>query len=148
MGELAGLVENAKLEKLLGLLVYGPHSNRDVLENYDKVLQEKYQETFTKISSIYSGNFGQDEDMRSAIYQLTDVRDDIYFEAGALFGFRLFKEMEDGFARHKEEILSMLENKGNGDGRNRKEDAPPGRQGLLEATMLVEKLAEILKNAT
>lgn len=145
MGELVGLMENAKLEKLLGLLVYGPDSSRDVLENYDKVLQEKYQETFTKISSIYSGNFGQDEDMRSAIYQMTDVRDDIYFEAGVLFGFQLFKELENGFSRNKEEILSFARGQGNTDGKN---NGSAAMEELTEAAILSEKLSGILKRIT
>lgn len=115
MGRLTEIINHEKLEKLLELLMYDPDTEQEKFRDDDKKSEEKCQEMLWEIRKFYGGNEKQDDSMPSAGYNRTDRENDAYFEAGMLFGFQLYKEMEDGFRMRRAEILEILKKTSQGE---------------------------------
>lgn len=110
MSELTGLLGKIKLENIMASLIYGEDKEKKIFENYGKEIDNSYIEIFEKLESLYSEADRGDDKLFDAVVGFAALHDDIYFEAGVLVGFQLFKSLEQGYQKHSQgDIQSILE---------------------------------------
>lgn len=109
MSELTELVEKVKLENLMGFMIYGGDSAREIFENYEQEIDKSYDEIFSRLEKLYSEVNRKDDGLFEIIMDFSALHDDIYFEAGVLIGFQLFKNLEQEYQKHgKDSILNFV----------------------------------------
>lgn len=113
MSKLTELLEKVKLENLMGFIIYGGDSVREIFENYEQEIEKSYDEIFSRLEKLYSEVSRKDDGLFDIIMDCLLLHDDIYFEAGVLIGFQLFKNLEQEYQKHREDsILNVLKTKG------------------------------------
>lgn len=109
MSELTELLEKVKLENLMGFMIYGDDFQREIFENYEQEIDKSYDEIFCKLEKLYSEVNQKDNELFNIIMDFSSLHDDIYFEAGVLIGFQLFKNLEQEYQKHGENsILNVV----------------------------------------
>lgn len=110
MSELTRLLGKIKLENIMAFLIYGEDKEKKIFENYGKEIDNSYIEIFEKLESLYSEADRGDDKLFDTVVGFAALHDDIYFEAGVLVGFQLFKSLEQGYQKHSQgDIQSILE---------------------------------------
>ena len=112
MSELKELLEKVKLENIMAFMIYGMDSGRDAFENYEREIEKSYDEIFYGLEHLYSEADRKDDKLFDVVADFAMLHDDIYFEAGVLIGFQLFKTMEYGYQEHEKD--SIMESVSNG----------------------------------
>ena len=109
MSELKELLEKVKLENIMAFMIYGADSRRDAFENYEKEIEKSYDEIFYRLEHLYSEADRKDDKLFDIVADFAMLHDDIYFEAGVLVGFQLFKNLEQEYQKHGEDsILNIV----------------------------------------
>ena len=109
MSELKELLEKVKLENIMAFMIYGADSRRDAFENYEKEIEKSYDEIFYRLEHLYSEADRKDDKLFDVVADFAMLHDDIYFEAGVLVGFQLFKNLEQEYQKHGEDsILNIV----------------------------------------
>lgn len=110
MSELTGLLGKIKLENIMASLIYGEDTEKEIFENYEQEIDNSYIEIFKKLESLYSEVDRGDDKLFDAVVGFAALHDDIYFEAGVIVGFQLFKNLEQGYQKHSQgDIQGILE---------------------------------------
>lgn len=98
MGELRELLEHADFEELVTLLLYGPDTENRDMDNYEKGIENGYTDAFAQVEKILADEEPDRMDrIRSVFYDLATIHDDIYFKAGTLFGFQLYRSLDQKY---------------------------------------------------
>lgn len=105
MSELTELLGKVKLENLMGLMIYGEPYKREIFENYEREIDKSYEEIFNGLEKLYSEASREDDGLFDIIMNFSTLHDDIYFEAGVVIGFQLFKNLEKGYQKHRENSI-------------------------------------------
>ena len=142
MGDIKELLDHSKLERLMSLVIYGPDCESKLIENYEKEIDHSYKVSSQKIRELFQTDKEQMDQVMDILYDLGETHDMVYFEAGATFGFQLYKDLEKKYNLHKsEKILAPL-------GYENKEpvgDHIPGDQTLSALLDEVEKMDDTLR---
>lgn len=108
MSELKGLFEKIKIENLMTFLICGSDSQGEMVDNYDKKIEESYDKMLSELENRYPGLDRNDDGLISLITDFAAVHDYVYFESGMLAGFQLYKNMEDGYKKHSNGDLQNI----------------------------------------
>lgn len=109
MSELTEMLEKIRLESLMGFLIYGTDSGRKKFEDYEKEIEKSYDEIYGKLEYLYSEADRKDDKLVGIIIDFATLHDNIYFEAGVLVGFQLFRNLEQEYYKHGENsILNIV----------------------------------------
>ncbi|MDO4170583.1 MAG: hypothetical protein Q4D45_11880 [Lachnospiraceae bacterium] len=108
MTELEKLLEKVKLENFISFMIYGTDSGKEPFENYEREIARSYDEIFEKLEKLYSEVNRKDDKLFDVVADFATLHDDIYFEAGLLIGFQLFKNLEQGYRGHKNSSLENI----------------------------------------
>lgn len=112
MSELEKLLEKIELNNFMEFLLYGTDTKGEIFKNYGEEIENSYSEVFKKLEELYSEADREDNRLHDVIVDFAMLHDDIYFEAGVLVGFQLFKNLEHGYKKHSlGDIQDILEKK-------------------------------------
>lgn len=110
MHEISDVLKRSKFSNILSYLIYATGENEALVENYDSMIDESYETFFDNIESLYTDADREDNKLFDIISEFACVHDDIYFEAGMLVGFRLYKELTEKYEHHADkDITAILE---------------------------------------
>ena len=98
MSEIKGLFEKVKIENLMAFLVYGTDSEGESIDDYEEKLEGSYDSFLSGLERKYPGIDRNDNELMDMISDFAGAHDHVYFEAGALTGFRLCRNMDRGRA--------------------------------------------------
>lgn len=96
---LKNMLKRADLNNLIAYLADNTGSDEDQLEHCEKKLKESYETIFTKLEGMYPEADRQDDALFNTVTDFAEIHDNIYFEAGVLAGFQLYKSLDEGY-RH------------------------------------------------
>lgn len=99
MYELRDMLKRVKLDKLMSYFIYDTDSNGGAIENYERVLDESYDNLFRDLQNLYPVINRDDEKLLEIVMRFTGIHEDTYFEMGVLTGFQLLKNLEQGYER-------------------------------------------------
>ena len=108
MGDIKDMLKRADIHSLIGLLLYSESYQPQIVDNYEEIIEENFRVTFQQIECLMQDGNGKMDQTRCLIYDLAELHDEAYFEAGVLFGFRLAKSLDQGYEGCKEEIRRFL----------------------------------------
>ncbi len=100
MSEIRGLFDKVKIENLMAFLVYGTDSEGESIEDYEEKLEGSYESFLSGLERKYPGIDRNDNELMDMISDFAVAHDCVYFEAGALTGFRLCRNMDAGYEKH------------------------------------------------
>lgn len=110
MHEISDVLKRGKINNILSYLIYATGENEAVVESYDSAIDESYETFFADIESLYTDAHREDNELFDIISEFACVHDDIYFEAGMLVGFQLYKELTEKYEHHADkDIIAILE---------------------------------------
>lgn len=110
MHEISDVLKRSKFSNILSYLIYATGENEAMVESYDNTIDESYETFFKDIENLYTDADREDNNLFDIISEFACVHDDIYFEAGMLVGFQLYKELNDRFEHHADkDITAILE---------------------------------------
>lgn len=95
MHEISDVLKRSKFSNILSYLIYATGENEEMVESYDKTIDESYETFFNNIENLYTDADREDNKLFDIISEFACVHDDIYFEAGMLVGFQLYKELTE-----------------------------------------------------
>ncbi len=95
MHEISDILKRSKISNILSYLIYASGENETMVESYDNAIDESYETFFNDIESLYTDAHREDNELFDIISEFACVHDDIYFEAGMLVGFHLYKELTE-----------------------------------------------------
>lgn len=112
MGELNSILKRSKFENLMAYLISEVGDNGEVLNNYDDIISKSYDTFFDKMENLYAEANRHDGNLFDIVSTLTYIHDDVYFEAGMIIGFQLYKGFDNQYENHKDtDIPTLLKNK-------------------------------------
>lgn len=112
MREISDVLKRSKFSNILSYLIYATGENEALVESYDSAIDESYETIFDNIESMFSDADREDNNLFDIISEFACVHDDIYFEAGMLVGFQLYKELTEKYEQHADkDITAILEKK-------------------------------------
>ncbi|MFQ4260635.1 hypothetical protein HGQ82_07000 [Clostridioides difficile] len=110
MHEISDVLKRGKINNILSYLIYATGENEAMVESYDSAIDESYETFFDDIESLYTDAHREDNELFDIISEFACVHDDIYFEAGMLVGFQLYKELSKKYEHHADkDIVAILE---------------------------------------
>lgn len=110
MHEISDILKRSKISNILSYLIYASGENETMVESYDNAIDESYETFFNDIESLYTDAHREDNELFDIISEFACVHDDIYFEAGMLVGFHLYKELTEKYEHHADkDIIAILE---------------------------------------
>lgn len=102
------MLKKVKLKSLIGYLIYDVGSQEKVANECDQEINEAYDTLFTKLEDMYSEADRNDDKLADVIHDFSMLHKDIYFEAGLLMGFQLYKNLEIGYAEREDFINTLV----------------------------------------
>ena len=115
MSELKGLFEKIKIENLMAFLIYGTDSGGEMVDNYDRKIEESYDDILLELERKYPELDRNDDELLNIITDFAAIHDYVYFESGVMAGFQLYKNMDQVYKKHSdgdmESILNISERK-------------------------------------
>lgn len=139
MSELTELLEKVKLENLMGFMIYGDNFQREIFENYKQTIDKSYDDIFSRLEKLYSEVNRKDDELFDVIMDFSSLHDDIYFEAGVLIGFQLFKNLEQEYRKHGGDSILNIVSKAKGKKSVLEEIAEYRMDTTLEETLRTDK---------
>lgn len=110
MYEISDMLKRSKFSNILSYLTYGTGENEEMVESYDCAIDESYETLFNDIENLYTDADREDNKLFDIITEFACIHDDIYFEAGMLVGFQLYKELTEKYEYHADkDITAILE---------------------------------------
>lgn len=110
MHEISDVLKRSKFSNILSYLTYGTGENEEMVESYDCAIDESYETFFNDIENLYTDADREDNKLFDIITEFACIHDDIYFEAGMLVGFQLYKELTEKYEYHADkDIIAILE---------------------------------------
>lgn len=112
MYELNSILKRSKFENFMAYLISEIGDNEEVLDNYDILIDQSYDIFFDGLEEMYPDASRDDDKLFDIVCNFISTHDDIFFEAGTLVGFQLYKGFESKYQNHKSsDIPSLLKNK-------------------------------------
>lgn len=108
MHEISDVLKRSKFNNILSYLIYATGENEEMVESYDNTINESYETFFDNIENLYTGADREDNKLFDIISEFACIHDDIYFEAGMLVGFQLYKELNDRYEHHADKDISAI----------------------------------------
>lgn len=113
MSEIKKILKRIKLDNLVSYLIYGKDFAKESNENFDEKLYDSFEEIFSRLEKLYPEANRQDNSLFEAVTDFSLIHDELYFEAGLLAGFQLYKSLDQGFNQNFHEKV---------DGKSRSEE--------------------------
>ncbi|MDE6761866.1 MAG: hypothetical protein K2J90_14500 [Lachnospiraceae bacterium] len=79
-----------------------------MIESYDSAIDESYETFFSDIEKLYTDATREDNKLFDIISEFACVHDNIYFEAGILVGFQLYKELVEKYEHHMNKDIATI----------------------------------------
>ncbi|MDB3084800.1 hypothetical protein C4097_09600 [Clostridioides difficile] len=108
MCESNSILKRSKFENFMAYLIREIGDNENVLDNYDMLIEKSFDTFFNKLEELYSEASRNDNKLFDIVCSFISIHDDIYFEAGTLVGFQLYKGFENQYQNHKDSDISAL----------------------------------------
>lgn len=108
MHEISDVLKRGKISNILSYLIFATGENEAMVESYDSAIDESYETFFADIESLYTDARREDNKPFDIISEFACVHDDIYFEAGMLVGFQLYKELTEKHEHHADKDISAI----------------------------------------
>ncbi len=110
MREISQMLKRSRFTNILSYLEYATGENETMIENYDSAIDESYETFFAGMEKLYMDVDREDSRLLDIISEFARVHDDIYFEAGILVGFQLYRELAEKYERHVDhDVPAILE---------------------------------------
>lgn len=97
MSDLNKIFRKIKLQNLMAFLIYGTDSDGEVIDDYERKIDESYDKLFAELERIYPELSRDDNELFNIIEDFAATHDRVYFETGVLTGFQLFKNLENEY---------------------------------------------------
>lgn len=110
IGEFRKIMENADPSKIAASLMYDPETDGQKLDNWETELEDEFYKLFGKISTMVPDDFQHMDELRTAVYNMSNKRDEIYFHLGMLYGFNLHRNFSDGYVKSNTDTHYNMEN--------------------------------------
>lgn len=94
MHEISDVWKRSKFNNILSYLIYVTGENEAMVESYDNTIDESYETLFNDIENLYMDDDREDNKHIDIMSEFACIHDDIYFEAGMLVGFQLYKDLK------------------------------------------------------
>lgn len=108
MHEISDVLKRSKFSNILSYLIYATGEDDTMIESYDSAIDESYETFFDDIESMFSDADREDNKLFDIISEFACVHDDIYFEAGMLVGFQLYKELNEKYEHHADKDITAV----------------------------------------
>lgn len=108
MHEISDVLKRSKFSNILSYLIYATGEDDTMVESYDSAIDESYETFFDDIESMFSDADRENNKLFDIISEFACVHDDIYFEAGMLVGFQLYKELTEKYEHHADKDISAI----------------------------------------
>lgn len=108
MFEFKTLFERSNFKNIVSYLISGIGENEDVIEDYDKKIQQSYECFFTGIEKLYPQADREDNRLFEVVSEFIGTHDNIYLEAGVLIGFQICRGFEGAYSKHVKNDFSAL----------------------------------------
>lgn len=108
MHEISDVLKRSKFSNILSYLIYATGENEAMVESYDNTIDESYETFFKDIENLYTDADREDNKLFDIISEFACIHDEIYFEAGMLVGFQLYKELNEKYERHADKDISAI----------------------------------------
>lgn len=108
MYEISDMLKRSKFSNILSYLIYGTGEDEEMVESYDCAIDESYETFFNEIENLYTDADREDNKLFDIITEFACIHDDIYFEAGMLVGFQLYKELTEKYEYHADKDITAI----------------------------------------
>lgn len=108
MYEISDMLKRSKFSNILSYLTYGTGEDEEMVESYDCAIDESYETFFNDIENLYTDADREDNKLFDIITEFACIHDDIYFEAGMLVGFQLYKELTEKYEYHADKDITAI----------------------------------------
>lgn len=108
MYEISDMLKRSKFSNILSYLTYGTGEDEEMVESYDCAIDESYVTFFNDIENLYTDADREDNKLFDIITEFACIHDDIYFEAGMLVGFQLYKELTEKYEYHADKYITAI----------------------------------------
>ena len=85
------------LNNLVSYLMTGTDTDEEMTGSRDELLDNAYDRLFSQLEHMYAGANRDDSKLFDAVIDFAIVHQDVYFEAGILAGFQLYKQLNSGY---------------------------------------------------
>lgn len=108
MYEISDVLKRSKFSNILSYLIYGTGEDAEMVESYDCAIDKSYETFFNDIENLYTDADREDNKLFDIITEFACIHDDIYFEAGMLVGFQLYKELTEKYEYHADKDITAI----------------------------------------
>lgn len=108
MGELNSILKRSKFENLMAYLISEVGDNAEILDSFDDIISQSYETFFNELESLYKEANRNDDNLFDIVSTFTYIHDDVYFEAGMIVGFQLYKGFDTQYQNHKDTDIPAL----------------------------------------
>lgn len=97
--ELKKMLKKVNLEQVVAYLLYDTDAENKNEEIYENKVENSYNTFFECIEKVYPFVNRNEGKLWDAVTEFASVHDEVYFEFGIIVGFRLYKNLEQGFKK-------------------------------------------------
>lgn len=104
------VLKHSRFVDIMTYLICETEGKEKAMADYENKIQQSYEIFFTDIERLYSEANRKDDRLLDTVTEFIGIHDDIFFEAGMLVGFQLYKELDDSYIKHaKSDLPALLE---------------------------------------
>ena len=97
MHEIQTILERIKFDELMSYCLYDTNANAKGLAELEQELAASYTHFMSKLIDLMPDIAPDNDALNTANAEFAAVHEEFYFMAGALTGFQLYKNMDQGF---------------------------------------------------
>ncbi|WP_052446877.1 hypothetical protein [Candidatus Soleaferrea massiliensis] len=102
------IFKRSKFKNLMSYIINEIGEDGENIEDYSRAIDQSYEDFFTNLEKLYPKADRNDNRLFDVVTDFSIIHDDIYFKAGALTGFQLYKEFEEHYKNHKDSDIPSL----------------------------------------
>ncbi|MDE7436029.1 MAG: hypothetical protein K2N01_09485 [Lachnospiraceae bacterium] len=102
MSRLNDTLCKGSLNSILSYLICDTNENRAASEQEEQELEASYGAFIEKLQELYPDAGFQEDELLRAVSDFAAIHDRAYFRTGVLAGFRLHRELEEGYERQSQ----------------------------------------------
>lgn len=108
MNEFTNVLKRTDLNSIASFLLYGIDDMDEVTDSYSEQMNAAYEDYYKSMREAFPDAEIDEDDMNNIVAGFSGVECDVYFKAGLLMGFQIYKFFDTGYDKSKTGELNKI----------------------------------------